>query len=57
MEGLKAMILDSRTIKLISLNFLQSEGFEKEVFLFENIANLTDEKMTFVSGIYFIGGN
>lgn len=49
------MILDSRTIKLISLNFLQSEGFEKEVFLFENIANLTDEKMTFVSGIYFIG--
>lgn len=55
MEGLKAMILDSRTIKLISLNFLQSEGFEKEVFLFENISNLTDEKMNFVSAIYFIG--
>lgn len=49
------MILDERTIKLISLNFLQSEGFEKEVFLFENIKNLTDEKMTFVSAIYFIG--
>ncbi len=33
-EGLKCMILDKPTAELISLNFLQSEGFEMEVFLF-----------------------
>lgn len=48
-------MLDEKTVPLVSLNFLQSEGFEMEVFLFENIKNLTDEKMSFISAVYFIG--
>ena len=48
------MVLDSATSELISLNFLQSEGFEMEVFLFENINNLRDEKLGYVSAIYLI---
>ena len=53
-DGLKCMVLDSATSELISLNFLQSEGFEMEVFLFENINNLRDEKLGYVSAIYLI---
>jgi vacuolar protein sorting-associated protein 45 len=53
-EGLKCMILDKPTAELISLNFLQSEGFEMEVFLFEDIASIKEEKLTYVSAIYLI---
>ena len=53
-EGLKCLILDKHTAELISLNFLQSEGFEMEVFLFEDIASFKEEKLAYVSAIYFI---
>ena len=53
-EGLKCMIFDKVTSELISLNFLQSEGFELEVFLFEDIKNIKNEKLNYVSAIYMI---
>ena len=53
-EGLKCLILDQPTAELVSLNFLQSECFELEIFLFEDIATLKEEKMTYVSAIYMI---
>ena len=53
-DGLKCMILDSHTSQLVSLNFLQSEGFEMEVFLFEDIKNIKDENLNYVSAIYII---
>lgn len=48
------MIFDKESSKIISLNFLQSEGFELEVFLFEDIENIKSEKMNYVSAIYFL---
>ena len=56
-EGLKCLILDRQTAELISLNFLQSECFELEIFLFEDITTLKDEKMTYVSAIYMVNAN
>jgi len=53
-EGLKCLILDKPTAELVSLNLLQSECFELEIFLFEDISTLKDEKMTYVSAIYLI---
>lgn len=53
-EGLKCLILDKPTAELVSLNLLQSECFELEIFLFEDIATLKDEKMTYVSAIYLV---
>lgn len=53
-EGLKAMIIDKNSSDLISLNFLQSEGFELEVFLFEDIKSIKTEKLPFVSAVYFV---
>lgn len=53
-EGLKCLILDKPTAELVSLNFLQSECFELEIFLFEDISTLKDEKMTYVSAIYLV---
>ena len=53
-EGLKAMIMDQNSSDLISVNFLQSEGFELEVFLFEDIKSVRTEKLPFVSAVYFV---
>lgn len=53
-DGLKCMILDSHTSQFISLNFLQSEGFEMEVFLFEDIKNIKDDNLNYVSAVYLI---
>ncbi len=39
---------------MISLNLMQSEGFELEVFLFEDIRNIKEEKLNYVSAIYLI---
>lgn len=52
--GLKCMIFDKHSSELVSLNFLQSEGFEMEVFLFEDIQNIKQEKMNYVSAIYIL---
>lgn len=43
-EGLKCLILDKPTAELVSLNLLQSECFELEIFLFEDITTLKDKK-------------
>ena len=56
-EGLKCLILDKNTAELVSLNFLQSECFELEIFLFEDIATIKEEKMTYVSAIYMINAH
>lgn len=48
------MIFDKKASEIISLNFLQSEGFELEVFLFEDIANIKPEKMNYVSAIFIL---
>lgn len=48
------MIFDKESSKMMSLNFLQSEGFELEVFLFEDIENIHQEKMSYVSAIYIL---
>lgn len=53
-DGLKCMIFDKHSSQLISLNFLQSEGFEMEVFLFEDISNVQNEKMNYVSAIFIL---
>lgn len=53
-SGMKIILLDDNTSQIISLNFMQSEAFEYEIFLFDNISNLKQEKIQFLNAIYFI---
>ena len=36
-QGMKALVLDDNTVKVLSLIFMQSEGWKKDVYLSENI--------------------
>ena len=53
-KGIKSLILDEPTSKQISMTYLQSEGFEQEVFLIETIENNSTENMSYVRGVYMI---
>lgn len=53
-HGLKILILDKLTTPIISLNYLQSEAFEQEVFVFETIEKINHEKAGFMSAVYMI---
>ena len=53
-NGMKAMIFDDFTVRVCSLVYLQSEGFKQDVYLFENIRNLGNEKISSLIGIFVI---
>jgi len=53
---MKALILDESTIKIISLIFMQSEGWKKDLYLSEKITNLTNEKLPSFIGVFIISG-
>ena len=53
-KGMKMLVLDDFTIRIISLVYMQSEGFKQDVYLFENIKNLGKEKLMSLEGIFVI---
>lgn len=57
LNGMKAIIFDDFTVRVCSLVYLQSEGFKQDVYLFENIKNLGQEKITSLVGIFILEKN
>lgn len=53
-SGMKALVLDDATVKVLSLIFMQSEGWKKDVYLSENIAKLGNEKLPSFVGVFLI---
>lgn len=52
--GMKAFIMDSETISIVSLVFSQSEILQKEVYLFENIESLNKDAVKQVKALVFV---
>jgi hypothetical protein len=52
--GMKALVFDDFTVRVVSVIFMQSEGFKKDVYLFENIKNLGTEKINSLIGVFII---
>ena len=50
---MKALILDSETIGIISVLFSQSKLFKKDVYLIQRITD-KGEKMAHLKAVYFI---
>ena len=51
---MKALIFDDITLKIISMVFMQSEGFKKDAYLVENIKFMGEEKLSSMVGIFII---
>jgi len=51
---MKALIFDDITLKMVSMVFMQSEGFKRDAFLVENIKFMGDEKLASMVGIFII---
>jgi vacuolar protein sorting-associated protein 45 len=51
---MKALIVDSDTMKVISLVFMQSEGWKREVYLSEKITNLGADKLPSFIGVFIV---
>lgn len=51
---MKALIFDDFTVRMISIVYMQSEGFKKDVFLYENLKNLGGEKVSSLIGIFVV---
>lgn len=52
--GMKSIILDKETKIIFSLIASKSSAIKEEIFMFEDIENLKDQKMLNVKGIFFI---
>lgn len=52
--GMKSIILDKETKTIFSLVATKSGAIKEEIFMFEDIENLKDQKMLNVKGIFFI---
>lgn len=53
---MKIIILDDETTRVMSLVFMQSEGFKKDVYLCENIKNCEGNKLPSFIGIFIVRG-
>lgn len=51
---MKGLIFDDFTVRVVSIVYMQSEGFKKDVYLFENLKNLGNEKISSLIGIFII---
>jgi vacuolar protein sorting-associated protein 45 len=51
---MKGLIFDDFTVRVVSIVYMQSEGFKKDVYLFENLKNLATEKISSLIGIFII---
>jgi vacuolar protein sorting-associated protein 45 len=51
---MKGLIFDDFTVRVVSIVYMQSEGFKKDVYLFENLKNLGNEKISSLIGIFVI---
>lgn len=51
---MKALIFDDTTLQIISMVYMQSEGFKKDAYLVENIKFLGKEKMSSMVGIFVL---
>ena len=55
--GMKGLIFDDYTVRICSIVYMQSEGFKKDVYLFENIKNIGQERIQSLVGIFIIHPN
>jgi Sec1 family len=51
---MKGLIFDDFTVRVVSIVYMQSEGFKNDVFLYENLKNLGTEKVSSLIGIFVI---
>jgi hypothetical protein len=51
---MKGLIFDDFTVRIFSVIYMQSEGFKKDVYLFENIKNLGSDKINTLVGIFLL---
>ena len=51
---MKGLIFDDFTVRATSIVYMQSEGFKKDVYLFENIKNLGSEKIQSLVGVFLL---
>lgn len=54
---MKALIFDDVTVRMISLVFMQSEGFDRDAYLVENIKYLGDEKISSMIGVFVLNAS
>ena len=52
--GLKALIMDSDTLGIVSLVMSKTHTIREEVFLMEHISNIGKEPLTHLKGIYLL---
>ena len=52
--GLKAFIMDSETIQIISMIYPKNELIIKEIVLIENISKIENDKFAHMNSIYFV---
>jgi hypothetical protein len=55
--GMKSIILDKETKIIFSMVASKSFAIKEEIFMFEDIENLKDQKMLNIKGIFFIRPN
>ncbi|KAK9134596.1 hypothetical protein Syun_013926 [Stephania yunnanensis] len=53
-SGMKVLILDSETVKIVSVVYSQSELLQKEVFLVETVETNSKESMSHLKAVYFL---
>ena len=51
---MKGLVFDDVTVRVVSMVYMQSEGFKKDVYLFENIKNLGNEKINSLIGVFVL---
>ena len=53
-QGMKVLVLDTVTTKIVSMVYTQSQILQHEVFLIDNIQHPKPEKMPHLKAVYFL---